>query len=107
MTDTEIVDNLIIGSGPAGIATGMALRRRQAPFEVLDVGYDLDTETEQAVTRLARQEPGAWERREYERLFPPQPISASGVESRLLFDPATGAAKEFISGYANAPKAAA
>jgi cation diffusion facilitator CzcD-associated flavoprotein CzcO len=48
MSSSDVVENLIIGSGLAGLATGMALRRPQAPFEVVDVGYDLDAAIKKA-----------------------------------------------------------
>ena len=81
----KIVENLIVGSGLAGIATAMALRERGAPFEVLDIGYDLDPVTDQSVAQLAQQEPQAWDGGARERLFPPPVTSTSGVQRRLLF----------------------
>jgi 2-polyprenyl-6-methoxyphenol hydroxylase-like FAD-dependent oxidoreductase len=48
MSNSDVVENLIIGSGLAGLATGMVLRRRQAPFEVVDVGYDSDASIKKA-----------------------------------------------------------
>ncbi|MBN1359000.1 MAG: hypothetical protein JW993_00330, partial [Sedimentisphaerales bacterium] len=85
MTDTGIVDNLIVGSGLAAIATGMALHRREASFQVLDVGYDLDADTEDTIAHMARLDPPAWDRQARSRLFPPPPSSPSGLEGRLLF----------------------
>ncbi len=79
------MENLIIGSGFGGIATAMALRERAAPFEVLDIGYDLDAATEDSVAQLAQQDPAAWDRTTRDRLFPPPVTSTSGVERRLLF----------------------
>jgi len=79
------LENLIIGTGPAGIAAGMALRRLGAPFEVLDVGYDLDAETEKNVQKLAQTDPSGWDKRIVKDLFPPPVSSTNGVERRLLF----------------------
>lgn len=85
MSKTEVVENLIIGSGLAGIATGMALHRLQAPFAVIDIGYDLDPVTEKSVAQLAQSDPSGWDGEVRKRLFPPPVTSASGVERRLLF----------------------
>ena len=82
---TGVVDNLIVGSGLAAIATAMALRERGAAFEVLDIGYDLDPATEQTVARLSQQRPQAWNGRDREQLFPPPKTSTKGVQRRLLF----------------------
>ena len=79
------LENLIIGTGPAGIAAAMALRRHGSPFEVLDVGYDLDVATEKHVQELAQQDPSDWDKRTVKRLFPPPVSSINGVERRLLF----------------------
>jgi len=76
---------MIIGSGLAAIASAMALREQGAPFEVIDIGYDLEQPTAQSVDRLACQPPQTWDERTRERLFPPPATSASGVERRLLF----------------------
>ena len=80
-----IVENLIVGSGLAGIATAMALRARGAPFEVLDVGYDLDPLTGESAAQLSRLDPQSWDGHTSERLFPQPVTSASGVQRRLLF----------------------
>ncbi len=80
-----VVDNLIVGSGLAGLAAGMALRARGVPFEVLDVGYDLDTVTGESVTELSRQHPRDWNSQTSGGLFPPPKASTSGVQRRLLF----------------------
>jgi choline dehydrogenase-like flavoprotein len=80
-----VVDNLIVGSGLAAIAAAMALRERGAPFEVLDIGYDLDPATEQAAARLSGQPPEAWNGQDRARLFPPPRTSTKGVQRRLLF----------------------
>jgi choline dehydrogenase-like flavoprotein len=79
------VENLIVGSGLAGIATGMALRGRQLPFQVVDVGYDLDPTTEQCVAELGSRDPARWDGQLRERLFPSPVASAAGVERRLVF----------------------
>lgn len=85
MEKAEVVENLIIGSGLAGVATGMALHRRGAPFQVVDVAYDLDRDTEISVADLARQNPDEWDSKVRDNLFPPPVTSTSGVERRLVF----------------------
>jgi hypothetical protein len=79
------VENLIVGSGLAGIASAMALRARGAPFEVLDVGYDLDPLTGESVAQLSQLDPQAWDGHTSEGLFPQPVTSVSGVQRRLLF----------------------
>ncbi len=82
---SAVIENLIIGTGPAGIATAMAFRRHGVPFEVLDVGYDLDTAIDKDVQELANLNPSDWEKKTANRLFPPPVSSTNGVERRLLF----------------------
>lgn len=83
--DDGIVENLIVGSGFGGIAAAMALRERGEPFEVIDIGYDLDAATETDVAELASRTPTDWNPKTRDRLFPPPVTSTSGVERRLLF----------------------
>jgi hypothetical protein len=63
----------------------MALRRRQSPFEVVDVGYDLNAETEAEVNTLAKSDPAGWDIKIRDRLFRPPATAADDLERRLIF----------------------
>ncbi len=77
--------NLIIGTGPAGIATAMAFRRQKIPFEVIDVAYDLETDIQQQVDDLASKSYSSWDKTKIKSIFPPSVASINGVEKRLSF----------------------
>jgi choline dehydrogenase-like flavoprotein len=78
----EILDNLIIGTGAAGVAAGMALDRAGARFEMLDVGYDLDAKIRDDAEVLAALAPSAWQTSDIEKLFPPVQTVSDGVTQR-------------------------
>jgi ferredoxin len=63
----------------------MAFRRLGVPFEVVDVGYDLEAERESMAQTLSREEPSSWSPDAVKHLFPPAVTSANGVEKRLAF----------------------
>lgn len=77
--------NLIVGTGPASLAAAMALRRLGLSFEVLDVGYDLESDRAQKVGMLSSSQPSSWTRPEIDWLFPRPAASRKGVEKRLHF----------------------
>lgn len=82
----EQIPNLILGTGPTAIATAFALRRLNIPFEVLDVGYDLEPEKEALAQTLAGVDPANWSEAHTKTLFPlPVASVRSGVEKRLSF----------------------
>jgi hypothetical protein len=84
--DSAVIDNLILGTGPASLAAAYAFRRHGAPFEVLDVAYDLEPEREDMVQILAATDPQRWSPDHIDSLFPPPVTSArGGVEKRLCF----------------------
>jgi ferredoxin len=80
-----IIENLIVGTGLGAIATAMALRDCNKPYEVLDVGFDLDPAKAKQVTELAAQTPDQWDDAARLSLYPPPAASARGIERRLLF----------------------
>lgn len=82
---TDIVDNLVIGTGPSGLAAAMALSRRGASLEVIDVGYELEQSSANLVAQLASVMPNEWTTATTETLFPPVHASIRGVERRLAF----------------------
>lgn len=85
MQADECLDYLIIGTGPAGLAAGMALRRNHKTFEVLDVGYDIEDNIAKDVSELAASDPTDWDKKLAGDLYPPPIATASGVERRNLF----------------------
>jgi hypothetical protein len=55
------------------------------PFEVIDVGYDLEEGKEASVRALAAADPSQWPPQEASALFPPPVTSSKGVEKRFSF----------------------
>jgi choline dehydrogenase-like flavoprotein len=53
--------NLVIGSGPAGIAAAFALLDRGQPVTLIDAGVALETHRQTALDRLRAQIPSAWD----------------------------------------------
>ena len=83
--ESSIVDNLIIGSGMASLATALALRDRGARFEIIDVGFDLDLDRSKLADDLSRETPDNWNQQTRKSLFPPVEATIRGVERRTLF----------------------
>lgn len=80
-----VVENLVVGTGHAGIAAAMALRAEGRPFEVVDAGFDLSDGRLQDIQSLAETAPDRWDPAVTARLYPPQAASTSGVSARLAF----------------------
>lgn len=55
------VENIIIGSGPSGIATAWALIKKGQKVTILDVGEELEQENEGLRSKLESLEPHQWE----------------------------------------------
>src|SRR5579871_3244969 len=85
MDSANVIDHLIIGTGPSAVAAAMALRRSGQTFEAVDVGLDLEPEREARAAALARLEPAAWSDEDKQALFPPPKTSTKGVEKRFAF----------------------
>src|SRR5262249_32426618 len=66
-------------------AAALALRRIGRPFEVLDVGYDLEPKREAEIQSLAATSPSEWNRSTVERMFPAPMTSSAGVAKRYIF----------------------
>jgi len=82
---TDVVDNLIIGSGFAAVAAAKALRDAGRTCEIVDVGYDLDAGRARDAQAMSRLSPGQWSIADTARLFPAPVASAKGVERRYQF----------------------
>jgi choline dehydrogenase-like flavoprotein len=81
----DLIENAVIGSGPAAFAVAMALKAHGARSTVIDVGYGLEPGKEEDVVRLGARSPEDWDEQTLGRLYPPPAASAKGVERRLLF----------------------
>lgn len=80
-----VLDNLVVGTGHAGIAAAMALRAQGRAFEVVDLGFHLPSDRRREVEGLAALPPDRWDRATARRLFPAPAASRSGVAARLAF----------------------
>lgn len=80
-----VIDNLVVGTGHAGLAAAMALRGEGRPVEVLDFGHDLPAERLAKIDQLAGHSPDRWDPELARHLFPRQQASTDGVEARLAF----------------------
>ncbi|WP_226642987.1 GMC family oxidoreductase N-terminal domain-containing protein [Microbulbifer variabilis] len=79
------IKNLVIGSGPASIATVKALQDIGQAVEVIDVAYDLEEDIKHQVNVLSESKSDAWTQKEKDKLFPPPIASHKGLERRYLF----------------------
>lgn len=85
MDATSPIPRLIVGTGPAAAGAAMAFAKRGVPFEVVDVGLDLEPDRRRKIAELALSTPGSWSPEDRAFLFPPPVASASGVDKRLAF----------------------
>ncbi|WP_444958561.1 hypothetical protein [Microbulbifer sp. ZKSA002] len=79
------IKNLVVGSGPASIATVKALQDIGQEVEVIDVSYDLEHHIKHQVHSLSQKHVDSWKDEEKKRIFPPPKVSSSGVERRYIF----------------------
>lgn len=77
--------DVVVGSGPAGIACVAALLKQGRDVCLLDVGLTLDAEREAFTHRMAQLPPEAWKPEEIRRLKQGMTPSASGIPDKLLF----------------------
>lgn len=79
------IKNLVVGSGPAGIAAVKGLLDIGQPVEVIDVAYDLESDIKRQVDDLSNLPVDEWSQADKDKLFPPPIASSSGVERRYHF----------------------
>lgn len=79
------IKNLVVGSGPAGLASAKALQALGQSVELIDVAYDLESDIEQQAESLSHRRFQEWSNDECQKLFPPPVASSSGVERRFHF----------------------
>jgi choline dehydrogenase-like flavoprotein len=77
--------NIVIGSGPAGVAAAAALVRQGAPVTMLDAGGDLEADARQVVDRLAASPPEHWNAGDVRRLRGPLRYNPEGAPLKLAF----------------------
>ena len=78
-------DDIIIGSGPAGISAAQAYVQHKRNCLILDVGNELPTELEAIKQELALSLPSAWDPKKEEKLFPRVTVHTQGIDKKLLF----------------------
>ncbi|WP_444915626.1 hypothetical protein [Microbulbifer sp. TRSA007] len=79
------IKNLVVGSGPASIATVKALQDIGQEVEVVDVSYDLEDDIKYQVNILSKKNIDAWTQEDKDKLFPAPVASRKGLERRYLF----------------------
>lgn len=80
-----MIENLIIGTGPAAIAAAMALKQNGQAFEVLDAGADLEPSRLARIGKLRATPQEQWTPEDVATLFPAPLASSKGVEKRFAF----------------------
>jgi hypothetical protein len=80
-----MIENLIIGTGPAAFAAAMALKENGQPFEVLDADGDLEPFRLEKIAKLRAMPPEDWAPEDVSTLFPSPKASSKGVEKRFAF----------------------
>jgi choline dehydrogenase-like flavoprotein len=87
--------DLIIGSGPAGVAAAKALVEKGRRVTILDVGKKLEDDRRQLVERMSRQEPESWSEIDRESILGRRQATTEAVHSKLSY----GSSYSFGSGF--------
>ena len=77
--------NIVIGSGPAGVAAAAALIDRGLSVTMLDAGGELEPEIVARVANLARSQPEGWTPAEREAVSGPLRYNSEGAPLKLAF----------------------
>ena len=56
-----MLNSVVVGSGPAGMAAALALLERGTSVQMVDVGLRLEDERQQVVRRMAETPPDRWD----------------------------------------------
>jgi choline dehydrogenase-like flavoprotein len=75
----------VIGSGPAGVASAMALLKRGLSVHLLDAGITLETNQQAVVTRLASITPELWNPASLEPIKAHVQASTDGLPRKIAF----------------------
>ena len=80
-----MIENLIIGTGPAALAAAVALKQNGQAFEVLDAGTDLEPSRLATISKLRATPQKDWTPEDVSTLFPVPLASSKGVDKRFAF----------------------
>lgn len=69
--DPSADEDLIVGSGPSGVAAAHALLARGRKVRMLDVGGELEPANAERAARMGAVEPGAWRKEDVDSLLAP------------------------------------
>lgn len=75
----------VIGSGPAGVSSAIALVRQGLEVTMLDVGLELEPERVAAVDRLSRARPEEWDQEALAMLRGNMKASSAGIPMKLSY----------------------
>jgi choline dehydrogenase-like flavoprotein len=81
----QIVDWLVIGSGPAGTAATHALVKQGCRVVVLDAGKTLEPDRREVVERMSRQQPESWHREDINLVVGNRRTTKDTVHSKLSY----------------------
>ena len=76
---------VVIGSGPAGVASATALLEQGLEVTLLDAGVEMEPERRAMLESLARSDPGSWPAQSLEAVRRQPPIELGGVPLKYSF----------------------
>ena len=82
---TENMTIAIVGSGPSAVSAAFCLLRKGLPVTMLDVGYRLEPERQQLVSRLASATPEEWDEDSLELLREATSPDVKGLPKKLVY----------------------
>jgi choline dehydrogenase-like flavoprotein len=82
---SELQSHIIVGSGPAGVAAAYALVNQGLDVTMLDVGVDLEADTQATIERLRTTGPEAWPPDSIAKLKSGMLATASGIPKKLTY----------------------
>ena len=80
-----MLDSVVVGSGPAGMAAALALLERGTSVQMVDVGLRLEDERQQVIRRLAERPPDRWDPEDAAFLREGADVDAKGIGLKRLF----------------------
>lgn len=78
-------ENIVVGSGPAGVACAMALLERGATVRMVDVGLKLESEREELVRGMSATSPAEWDPQNVAAIRHGMEPSAKGVVLKRIY----------------------
>jgi choline dehydrogenase-like flavoprotein len=80
-----MLNSVVVGSGPAGMAAALALLDRGISVRMVDVGLRLEDERQQVIRRLAEMPPDRWDPEDAAFLRGGADVDANGIGLKRLF----------------------